>query len=366
MLITTSKENLITAINAVQKAINPKSIIPMYSCIKLEAKENTLTFTGASLDIGIECKIPVQVEREGSTLIPAKYLSDIVRKLPDVPITLDLSDSLEMTIRYERSYFTLKTMEVEDFPPLPTFKGGLDFQISSEILKKLVRQTSFAASADELKAVFTGLLWEVSGEEIGLIGTDTHRLAWGKGPIAIEDKEAKGSFIIPSKIAMEISRLIQDSPCHIQAEKNTVFFTFENIKINCRVLDGNFPNYRQVIPQQYVTTIQAESKKLRDSAERISLFALSNDSSNTINLKVSEGALTIHSRSDIGFGQEEMEVEHNGEDLNIAFNARYITDVFKVIDGDKVIIQLSGQLSAGIMQDPGEKDFLYLVLPVRV
>jgi DNA polymerase-3 subunit beta len=299
-------------------------------------------------------------------LVNSRYFSDVVRRLPDVPITLELSDSMELTIRYEKSYITLRTMDAADFPPFPAFKGGLDFQLSSETLKRLVRQTSFTASTDDLKAVFTGLLWEINGEEIGLVGTDTHRLSWSKGAINIENKEAKGNFIIPAKIAQEISRLIQDDACHIQAEKNTVFFTFDDIKIYCRVLEGSFPNYRKVIPEQYVTTIQAESKKMRDAVERISLFALSDGDTSTINLEIADSQLIIHSRSDVGFGREEMEIEQSGENLTIAFNSRYINDIFKVTDGDKISIQLSGKLSAGVMKDPSEKDFLYLVLPVRV
>lgn len=366
MLITTSKENLLAGINAVSKAINPKSIIPIYSCIKLEAKENSLHFTGASLDMGIQCVIPVQVSREGATVIPARYFGDIVRRLPDTPITLDLTDPGEMTIKYERSYFTLKTMAVEDFPTLPVFKGGLDFALSSENLKRMVRQTSFAASTDELKAVFTGLLWEIEGKTLRMVGTDTHRLSVSQGEIKIDGEEAKGSFIFPARTAMEIARLIQDEDCQVQVDKNIVYFTFENIKINCRMLEGQFPNYRQVIPNQFKTELQADAKTVQDSVERISLFAISGDTSNTIHLEVKDMAMTIHSRSEIGFGKEEIPVEQNGEDMKISFNAKYLADVFKILDAEKVNISLSGPLSAGIIKIPENDKFLYLVLPVRV
>jgi DNA polymerase-3 subunit beta len=234
----------------------------------------------------------------------------------------------------------------------------------------MIRQSSFAASADEMKAVFTGLLWEINGKELSIVGTDTHRLAWVKGQISnneiINDDEIKGSFIIPARIAIEIARLMQEENCHIQADKNTVFFAFDNIRVNCRVLEGNFPNFRQVIPEKFVTEVQVDSKALRDAADRISLFSTMNDTSSTIHLEIAENVLTIHSRSDIGFGREEIMIRQEGEDINISFNSRYITDVFKVIDGDEVSIQLSGQLSAGVMREKEDEDFLYLVLPVKV
>lgn len=366
MLITTSKENLLTGINAVSKAINPKSIIPIYSCIKLEATESSLHFTGASLDMGIQCVIPVQVSREGAAVIPARYFGDIVRRLPDVPITLDLSDPSEMTIKYDRSFFTLKTMTLEDFPTLPVFKEGLDFAVPSEHLKRMVRQTSFAASTDELKAVFTGLLWEIEGKTLRMVGTDTHRLSISQGEIKIDDAQSKGSFIFPARTAMEISRLIQDEDCRVQVDKNIVYFTFENIKINCRMLEGQFPNYRQVIPSSFKTEIQVDAKEIQDAVERISLFAISGDTSNTIHLEIKEMSLTIHSRSEIGFGKEELAIQQQGEDMKISFNAKYLADVFKVLDTEKVNISFSGPLSAGIVKIPENEDFLYLVLPVRV
>ena len=366
MLFTTSKENLNLAVSAVLRAINPKSIIPLYSCVKIEVKSDLAIFTGAGLDLSIECSIPVQAEKEGVTLVPAKYLGDIVRRLPDIPITLEHTESMEMTIRYEKSIFTLRTMSPEDFPVPDIFGGGLDFTVSADVLKKLIRQSSFAASADDLKGIFTGILWELEGDELSLIGSDTHRLAWVKGPANNNISDAQGSFIIPARIASEISRLILEDHCHIKVDKNTVFFTFDNIKLNCRILEGGFPNFRQVIPKNFITNVRIESKSLRDATERISLFTASNDSSSTIHLEIEENTLSIHSQSDIGFGREEFIIEKSGEDIKISFNSRYITDVFKVTDGDTVNIQFSGQTSAGVIKEVGDESFLYLILPVKI
>ena len=366
MLFTTSKENLNNAVSAVQKAINPKSIIPIYSCIKLEVKGNIAIFTGAGLDISIECSIPVQTESEGLVLIPSRHFGDIVRRLPDIPVTLEYTNDAEMTIRYEKSVFTLKTLSADDFPQMPVFQGGLSFSVSADDIKKLIRQSSFAASMDELKGVFTGILWEVADKELSLIGTDTHRLAWSKKQIMAEDEDIKGSFIISAKIVSEIARLIQNDVCTVQAEKNAVFFSFDNIKIHCRVLEGSFPNYRQVIPNHFITSIWIDGRILKDATDRISLFAVSSEASSTINMEIGEGNLSLYSQSDIGFGREEIGITKEGEDIRIAFNSRYITDVFKAIDGESVGFQLSGQLSAGIMTEKEDKDFLYLVLPVKV
>lgn len=365
MLITTNKENLLAGINAVQRAINAKSIIPIYACIKLQAKDNMLFLTGVSLDMGIQCTIPVQVKREGTAVVPARYFSDIVRRLPDVPLELDLHDGHEMTLRYEKSYFSLKTLPSEDFPLFPDFTGALDFSIEANVLKDMVKKTAFSASTDEMKAVFTGLLWEIEGDVLRMVGTDTHRLAWAQGQIKTIES-LQGQFIFSAKTASEIARLIQEEDCRVQVEKNTVFFTFENIKIHCRLLEGQFPNYKQVIPAQYKTKIQIQAKSLQDSVERISLFSLASDSSNTIHLEIKEQELILHSRSEIGSGQEEIDVYQEGEDIKIAFNARYLNDVFKIMEDTPVTFELTGPLSAGVLKKSEDPHFLYLILPVRV
>ena len=365
MRITTSKENLNTAINAVQRAINPKSIIPLYLCIKLEVKGNTAIFTGIGLDISIECSIPVQTEKEGCALIPSRYFGDIVRRLPDIPITLEHTDSMELSIRYDQSIFTLKTLPADDFPPIAAFSEGQSFSVPAETIIWMIRKSSFAASTDETKAIFTGLLWEINGEELSLVGTDTHRLAWAKGLAQVDNQEISTSFIIPAKTAIEISRLIQNDDCHVLFEKNTVLFSFENIRISCQVMKGIFPNYQQVIPDRFITSLYVDNKTLRDATERISLFSSSGDTSSSIHLEITDGTLSLYSQSDIGFGREDFLVEHEGENLTISFNSRYITDVFKVIDGDRISFELTGQLSAGIMKEKDQNDFLYLLLPVK-
>ena len=365
MRITISKDNLNYAISAAQRAINPKSIIPLYSCIKLEVIDNQGIFTGAGLDTIIQCTVPVQMEREGTALIPARYFSDIVRRLPDVPITIEHTESMELSIRYNQSFFTLRTLAVNDFPLTPEVQGDLSFTLSSETLSTLIRQSSFASSSDELKGVFTGILWEIDGTEISLVGTDTHRLAWSRGTLSSGGAEEKVSFILPAKLVNELGRLIQSGECQIHADKHSVSFQWDNVFMNCHILDGIFPNYRSVVPSQFMSSIQVDSKALRDAAERISLFSASNDTSNTIYFEIAEGIMEIHSQSEIGYGRESLAVQMDGEPIEIAFNSRYLTDVFKVIDCDLVDIQLSGQLTASIIKDQQDDDFFYLLLPVR-
>ena len=367
MLFTTTKDNLVFAINAALKAINPKSILPFYSCLKIETNQGQAVITGASLEMSISCSIPVQVEKEGAILVPARYFGEIVRKLPDTSIEISVTTGEEVEIRYENSFFSLKTMSADNFPPLPVFGEGLDFSVAPEVMKRMVKQTSFAASVEEVKAIFTGLLWEVDGDALSIVSTDTHRMSLSKGIIENQDKQAKGQFVIPAKIAGEIARLLLDSPCRVQVEKNLVFFSFEQIKIHCRMLEGQFPNYRLVIPSQFSTELVFDVKPFYHSVERISLFALDSEVTNSINLDVKEnGEIVLHSRSEIGAGRETIKGDIKGDALQIAFNARYLADVFKVTEGERMEMKLSGPLTAGIMRVPGEENFLYLVLPMRV
>ena len=367
MLLTTTKDNLVFAINAALKAINPKSILPFYSCLKIETFQGQAIITGASLEMSVSCSIPVQVEKEGAILVPAKHFGEIIRRLPDTIIELSVTTGEELEIRYENSFFSLKTMSADSFPPLPTFGAGLDFSIEADTMKRMIKQTGFAASVDEIKAVFTGLFWEVEGDSLNIVSTDTHRMALAKGAIENKETQSKGQFIIPAKTAGEIARLLQDSPCRVQVEKNLVFFSFEQIKIHCRMLEGQFPNYRLVIPSQFSTELVFDVKAFYHCVERISLFALEGESTSSINMDVREnGEVVIHSRSAIGAGRETIFGEMQGATLQIAFNARYLADVFKVTEGESMEMKLSGALTAGIMRVPGEEGFLYLVLPMRV
>ena len=365
MKITATKENLLFGVSAVQKAVNAKNTLPILTCIKLETQGANLSFTATDLDVGIQCDVPVEIIEEGSVVIPARYFTEIVRKLPDSVITLELVHDNELLIQYDHSQLNLKTMPVDEFPKLPEVEGEHKLAIQALKIKQMIKQIVFACSTDEGRPLFTGVLCEIENNEIRMISTDTHRLALKKEYIK-NDLKNSFSFIVPAKILAEMARLIQDDEeiCYMSIAKNLATFTISNIQIVCRLFDGQFPNYKQVIPTQYTLKIKTNTKLLQEAVERISLFSL-NNTSNTIQLKVEKNSLTLFSESELGKGYEQIKLESEGDPVEIAFNYRYLLDVFRVLEDETLTIEFTGPLSPGIIRPVESDNFLYLVLPVR-
>jgi len=366
MKITATKDNLLYGVSTVQKAVSSKNTLPILTCIKVEAQNNNLTFFATDLEMGIQCQVPVDVVYEGIAIIPARHFSELVRRLPDTLITLEMAGENELLIHYDDSQLTLKTLPPADFPKLPQIKGEHEIQIQSSLFRQMIRQTAFAAGTDEGRPLFTGILCEIDEGKMRMIGTDTHRLALRQG-LPQKQPEKSVSFIIPAKMLTEIARLINDEeePCYLNVARNLCTFTVTNIHIICRLLDGQFPNYRQVIPTQYKSKGIVKSKTLQEAVERIALFTTGSDAGNTIHLKVQENKITISSQSELGQGYEQVAVDLEGEPVNISFNARYLLDVFKIIDSEMASIEFTGSLSPCIIRPTENDNLLYLLLPVR-
>lgn len=365
MKVNATKENLLFGVSAVQKAVSVKSTLQVLSCIKIEAQGEQLIFSATDLEIGIQCNVPVEIIEEGITIVPAKYFSEIVRKLPDTIITLEMINENELTVKYENSQLNFKTLPKDDFPKLPEDDGEHKLSISGSILKHMIKQVIFASSTDETRPLFTGVLCEVEGNSFRMISTDTHRLALKQGNIN-NSYEKLISFIIPSKILAELARLIQqeEETCYISISKNLATFFIANIRIVCRLLNGQFPNYRQVIPTQYNLKTKIKTKLLQEAVERISLFSVNNNS-NTIQIKIQNNNMTIFSQSELGKGYEQIDIESDGEPVDIAFNYRYLLDVFRILEDEHLTIEFTGSLSPGIIRSAETDNFLYLILPIR-
>jgi DNA polymerase-3 subunit beta len=364
MLAHIEKEQLLFGINAVQKFVSAKNILPVLSHIKIEAKNSLLFFTATNLDMGAQCQVPAQVSQEGAALIPARHLSEIARRLPDTSVSLEVSPQFELTIRYEQSIFTLKTMDPEDFPSFPDIENAARFSVKADDLKKMTKYSIFAVGTDELRALFTGILWDLNGDALTMVGTDTHRLALSKGTVQT-DQPLTGQFIIPSKALGELARLVQDENCQIAITSNLAYFTFENIVIYCRLLEGVFPDYRSVIPKEYLFKIRARTREFLDAVERVALFAASNDDSKTVRLQIENDSMKIFSQSEFGGGDETILVQNEGNELLIAFNCHYLMDGLKSVEAEEIIFEFTEALKPGVMRLIEDDSFTYLILPVR-
>jgi len=364
MKISCKKEDLLTGINTVQKAVSLKNTSPVLQGIQLKTEGDYLWFEATDLEIGIRCKVPVHIQEEGQEVIPARLFSEIARKLPDTDIEIESIDH-HISILYDKSNFAINGYDPEEYPEIADITSTDIIEIPSAMFKNMIRQTIFACAVEETRPVFTGILLHIEMENIYLVSTDTHRLAYSMSVITGNDKEFKG--IIPAKTMQEIYRLLDDDEVlSIKFNKSRVTFNFGSVQILTRLIEGQFPSYKQVLPQSCNTKLRINTRKFADTVERASLLSKDNYlKTNTVRFNIENAMIHINQYSEMGKISEQIEVDQEGEDVSISFNAKYILDILKIIETESVIMESSGAFSACIFRPENDENYLCLVLPLR-
>lgn len=365
MKIFCSKEALLSGVNAVQRAVSSKNTLPILQGILIKAEQQSLHFAATDLEMGIRCEIPAQVIEEGIMVVPAKLFTEVVRKLPDTTITLEEVDKA-ITISYYQSEIILNGFDPEEFPLLPDLLDPISFTLATTIFKNMIRQTVFSCAVEENRPVFNGTLLQIEGSSLRLVATDTHRLAYSIAEIP-NPEASQFSGIIPAKTLSEIYRLLRDEDeiLTINFSNNQVVFQFGSIYLVSRLIEGQFPNFKQVIPQTCETKVNLSVRSFLEAVERASLLSRDKSGANIIKINVEENQLRIDQTSEFGKISEQINIELEGKNVMIAFNAKFLIDALKVIDSDQIIFELSGPFSPGVMRPLDNPNYLYLVLPVR-
>ncbi len=364
MKILCKKEDLLVGVNTVQKAVSAKNTLPILQGIRLRTEGESIWFEATDLEIGIRCQIPMNILEEGQVVLPAKLFSEIVRKLPDTEIRIEsIANNIE--IYYENSNFAVNGYDPEEYPEITEIPSADRIEIPAVILKNMIRQTIFSCASEETRPVFTGILLHIEKEVISLVSTDTHRLAHSKSFISENDKEFKG--IIPAKTMQEIYRLINDEEIiNIQYNNSRIIFKFRTIQIFTRLIEGQFPSYKQVIPQSCNSKLLINSRKFLDTVERASLLSKDNYlKTNTVRFNIENSIININQYSEMGKISEQIDIEQEGENVVISFNAKYIIDVLKVVETENIVMETSGAFSPCVFRPENNDDYLYLVLPLR-
>jgi len=364
--------SLLQASQIMSRAVPSKSPIPALTGIYFECNDdNTLILKATDLEIGIEQRISANVEEIGSMVIPAKYLLDILRKMPNTNITLTKkSDENTLQLNYRDSQVTLNTFPVDQFSFLPGIKQEKSFLINSGILSNIIKKISVSFSNDVTRPVLNGALFELSDNLLRLVSSDSYRLSLIE---ILLDEPLKDEFmpiIIPSKALIELTRLIdKDETIKIVIDDKQAQFEINNLKIRVRLIEGKFPFYKSIIPTEYSTRIITDTKDLLLSIERAIVIS-SDESLNktcTIKFEVEDNIIHINSYSPtIGQLHDKLLIDKEGENISISFNGNYLADILKIIDTDNVIIDLNGNLNPAIIK-PLESsiNYLSLLLPVR-
>lgn len=364
MKFTCSQKKLSNSINIVQKAISSRTTLPILEGIFIKAYKGVLKLIGNDLDLGIECFLNADIQEEGAIVVPFRIFGDIIKKLPDTDVEIEVNDNYLVNIKSLNSNFTIQGIMPDEYPDLKYVEEKDPIEIEQRFLKEMIQHTIFAVATDETRPILTGALIEIKDGNINMVCLDGYRLALRKGVI---NKDTEINVIVPGKTLNEISRIMEDSDekISITIDEKHILFDMGYTRIISRLLSGEFINYTQIIPQEYKTRIKVDIVSLYNSIERASILAREGKN-NLIKLTIKEDKLIINSNSEIGTAHEEVPIVMEGKEMIIAFNSRYFMDILKSITGEEVYIDFTTNVSPCIFIPQEGDNFTYLLLPVRI
>ncbi len=372
MKLKIKKDLLLENLNKVSKAISTKNLIPVLSGIKFELKQDGLTLTASDNDITIQTFIPVDkddmtIEKEGIIIIQGKYILDIVKKLPDEFINIEVIDDLKILIYTENSEFNLNGISQSEYPKINLEEKEDFVSINNRIFKAIVNQTAFATSNDESRQILTGINFKINGNIMECNATDSYRLA-RKVITLPTPSEENYNVVVPGKNVIEFSRILNDNDNNIEIHifNNKILFKYDNIIFQSRLISGSYPNTSNLFPNDCILKVTANLNDLYDVIDRASILT-SDREKNIVTLETNDNTLIMRSSSaEIGRVEEKMAIEKdNDENIKISFSARYMMEALRSFTGDKVELSFVGEIKPIIIKDKDDEELTQLVLPIR-
>jgi len=369
MKIVCYKDQILKALNSVVKGVASKTTMPILEGILIQTNDKEIKLTTYDLEIGIEYVMECEVKEQGSTVVNAIMFSEIIRKLPDTEIHITLNENNLLEIECEGALYKLTTMNPEEFPELPKIEVENSIDLEQNMLRNMIRRTIFAVSSEENRPIFTGCLFEVENNKLNVVAVDGFRLALRS--IYLPTKVNDFKAVIPGKTLNEINKILQDSFEHIKIgiAKNQALFEMENCKIVTRILDGEFLNYKSVIPSNWETRIRVSKGNLQNSFERISLISASSiekEKKYPVKVSVDIGKLVISCTNQTGDAKEDLYVSTEGKNIEAGFNPKYFLDSLKAIDDEEVFVEFGTSISPCLVKSVENNEYVYMILPIRL
>lgn len=367
MKFTCSQAALLRAINTCSKAVSVRTTIPILKGILISVKDGRATFTSSNLNMSIETSFDVQNYEEGSSVVSAKLLGDIVRKLPNSLVKISTEKEYnKLSINCIGSDFDIVSLPPEEFPLIGGVNSKEFLEFNKKELRDLISKVVFSASPDEKKGILTGCLFNLEGDNAEAVALDGFRMAVARKTTGLNTTK---KVIIPADILVEINKILyedegSDQVSVVFEEKKAEFLT-EDTRVIARLLEGDFIKYNDIIPKSFNTSFTVNREDMLNSIERASLFA-KEGKNNLIKINVEKDGIRIESRSEEGNVDEKLGADITGENIIIGFNSKYIMDVLKAISEEEVVFKLGSSVSACIICPAEGNDFTYLVLPVRI
>jgi len=359
------RQDLINSVNTVEKAVSIKSTINILEGIYIEAKNNEVTFIGNNLELCIICKIPAQVDLEGSLVVKANLFSSAVKKLPDFDedVFIEIDENSNISLSCGNAKFNFSTASADEFPkPSISYENVKTLKIKENILKSMIRQTMYAVAQNDIKPYLSGLYFNLENKILDIVGCDSYRLA-----IRSEEVDSENiSFILPGKTAKELCAVLGESEdeVYIKLSDKNAFIELNNCILITRLIDGNYLNYKSIAENESKLSIITETKSILDSVDRAALIT-SEATKAYIILDIENDYVFINCETVFGKVNDKLSVNMVGEPIKIAFNPRYLLEAFKNIDSQEIKIEFAGPRNPISIKPIEGKNFNSIVVPVK-
>ncbi|MDP8566246.1 DNA polymerase III subunit beta [Methylophilus aquaticus] len=367
MQIKINREVLLKPLNNVTGIVERRHTLPILSNLLVNIKQQEMHLTATDLEMQISLKVPTDIEGELSTTISAKKLLDICRSLPDGTSIEMVSQDNRITLKAGKSRFNLQTLPAADYPLMSKASGqNISFTISQAELKRLLKQVEFAMAQQDIRYYLNGLLMEVNGDQLHVVGTDGHRLSYTN--TTLDQTFEKNEVILPRKTVLELTKLLDEqseSPVVIDLLNGQVSFEFGDIQLISKVIDGKFPDYNRVIPSGHQNTFEVNRQAILSALQRASI--LSNEKYRSIRMVITNGQLKlISTNTEQEEAEEELEILYDKTPLDIGFNVTYLIDVLNNLGDEQITFAFADANSSCLITAGSDANYKYVVMPMRI
>jgi DNA polymerase III subunit beta len=362
------QDNLARGLSVVSRAVSARGTLPVLSNVLLRTEDAGLRLTATNLEIAMSYWVPGKIDDDGALTVPARLMADVVSSLPaSERVDIESEGATTLRLRCGRHQAHLRGIDAEEFPVIPVAGERPTTRIGQRALRAALGQVVFAAASDEARPILTGVLTRFEGDRLTLAAADNYRIAVKS--MATLDPVEETSVVVPARSYQELARVLGDTDDSVDLiltpTKNQILFHLEGVDLVSRLIDGQFPNYQQVLPGSHTTRATVDRQELLNAVRLSALIASS--SANVVKLRLApdDSTLTVAAAADIGDTEAQVEAAVEGEDVTVAFNARYLQDALANLGSDQLALEFSGALSPGVIRPIGDDDYVHVIMPVR-
>lgn len=369
MKLSVMQENLARGLSIVSRAVSSRSSLPVLANVLLRTEDAGLKLTATNLEIGMTSWVPGRIDAEGAITVPARLLTDVVAGLPaGERVDLEVENGTTLLVRAGRFQTHLRGIDADEFPVIPSAGERPTTRISQKVLRKALSEVTFAAASDEARPILTGVLTRFSGDTVTLAAADNYRIAVKTIDVLLPVEDT--SLVVPARSYTELMRILADTDDPVDVmlapARSQVIFHVDTIDLVSRLIDGQFPNYQQVVPSNHTSRVVVERDDLLKAVRLSALIAAG--AANVVKLRIGDegsAGITIAAAADIGDAEGQVEATLEGDPVTVAFNARYLTEALQNMDTDRLALELNGPLSSGVFRPTDDSDYVHVIMPVR-